>query len=241
MNDLFTHLIERARGTADVVLPRASGRFETSYGPAEAEWGEIRQQAVAPRPEPRGTARQRAQSVLARFEAETRAEAEPPRVAVRFERPPAGSGAAQTFEAAPGEAAGRRAEPAPVSGPVQQPAPAPRPRRPDLALFVTEPGAPPVAPASLTVIEERVPGAESGAATPPKASRPVVAAVLVPQAPPAVARETTPPAAAPPAIEVRIGRIEVKASPAAQPPRPVRKPPRLAVSLGDYLARKDRS
>jgi hypothetical protein len=230
MKDLFANLLDRARGRAPLT-PVLPARFEPVL-PGQEPWGEAegfvapraagelaspargeRREPSAPAPAPRATPL-----------APVPAASEPPGRVERIVRTIEREGV--TAESS-----------APVlRGPIETPL--------DLAAIVAE--ALRARVVTGTTVEPTIRAVEGADASPregpgrPAAS--VVAATTAPVAPAAQGPPEREPRLEPPAVEVRIGRIEVTAAPPPRPapaPRPSR-PPAVAMSLGDYLTRRGR-
>jgi hypothetical protein len=217
-------LVQRSRGTADAIGPRLPSRFEL---PAAAAWGEIEEFVVVDPP------RRRPEPVAERDRVRENHVDRSERVAAR---PPA----------RPPEADERIAPPDPV---LDEPTPtrdAPRaePRLREVTTIIRE------------VVKQTAISALAGPENVPERGQPahervahapvIIQAERAPLTPEkfAVPIEEDRPAPHLPRVQVHIGRIEVKVPPGPPPrttPAPRPTPPRLALSLHDYLARRRRS
>jgi hypothetical protein len=237
MSDIFTSLVQRVMGIAETAVPRLPGRFESVEAWPEPEWdldaAPVRQ-------------------------VETKPPLKKSRHAVE-ESSPDGSRVELRFRSKPSASAPKpERDPAPA---VQSPpvvsekeerklgSPPPPSQRPTLTFLIEE------------VIEEVV-DRTSASAKPPRDTalkqltrRPDVgpdrSTASLPPAPrtrrqphPILsASELQPRRSQPTPLQVRIGRIEVKAAPDAtpRPSSPPRTTPRVSLTLHDYLARRGRS
>jgi len=239
VSDLFASLVDRALGRAPLLPVRRPGMFAPAspwFDPVVEELEEV----------PDGTRRgppaepPRVEIPAAATPASRRRPA-PPVTVSPAPAPPAGTGVEHDVLARPE----RPTVASPVAVPEEEPAP--RTTRLELAALVAsaldrpapQPPGPQPAPSAAAPPER--PARPERPPTSPVAEPPVLR-VRPPEPPPAPAnvRES----AAPPAVEIRIGRIEVKAAPAPRPQPAARtmapRPASVPLPLKDYLQARGR-
>jgi hypothetical protein len=219
-----------ARPTA-AVRPRAARPYEPpAPGKSPERQGErpdlspgVRERSAEGRPEPRQIRERRAAEPAPPSPAEEAAA--PPRdnPPLAASRPAAAAHETATFRL-PGQPAPSRADLA--AGPMRELAPS-------AALL------PRLRPAENPAAEKRRPSPDAGEGhgreIPPALPAPTAVAALPAAAAPAPRRRPEDAAAGEPVIEVKIGRLEVKAAPPPAPPAAPRRPGASRLSLRDYL------